>query len=169
MSAQPQQFHAAMARLGAAVNIVTTDGPAGRHGMVASAVCSVSDTPPTLLACVNRRAIANGLIRENRVICINVLGSGQDRLSAEFADSSIPIAERFARAGAWQQLATGAPALREALVSIDCWVSQAIEVGSHTVFIGEVAEIRMGDARGALVYFDRAYHHTSPSQLRMRV
>ncbi|WP_252405960.1 flavin reductase, partial [Escherichia coli] len=44
-------FRAGMARLGAAVNIITTDGPGGRAGFTASAVCSVTDTPPTLLVC----------------------------------------------------------------------------------------------------------------------
>lgn len=44
-----QDFRDAMARLGSAVNIITTDGPAGRAGFTASAVCSVTDTPPTLL------------------------------------------------------------------------------------------------------------------------
>lgn len=48
------QFRAAMSRLGAAVNIITTDGVAGRHGMTASAVCSVSGEPATLLGCINR-------------------------------------------------------------------------------------------------------------------
>lgn len=45
-SVEKQQFRNAMARLGAAVNIITTDGPAGRAGFTASAVCSVTDTPP---------------------------------------------------------------------------------------------------------------------------
>ena len=31
-----------MSRLGAAVNIITTDGPAGRAGFTASAVCGVT-------------------------------------------------------------------------------------------------------------------------------
>ncbi len=34
-------FRDAMAHVGAAVNIITTDGPAGRAGFTASAVCSV--------------------------------------------------------------------------------------------------------------------------------
>ena len=46
-------FRNAMSMLSAAVNVVTTDGPAGRHGFTASAVCSVTDTPPTLLVCMN--------------------------------------------------------------------------------------------------------------------
>ena len=41
-----QTFRDAMSCMGAAVNIITTDGPAGRAGFTASAVCSVTDTPP---------------------------------------------------------------------------------------------------------------------------
>jgi flavin reductase (DIM6/NTAB) family NADH-FMN oxidoreductase RutF len=44
--ADKQSFRDAMAQVGAAVNIITTDGPAGRAGFTASAVCSVTDTPP---------------------------------------------------------------------------------------------------------------------------
>ena len=47
--ADKASFRDAMAHVGAAVNIITTDGPAGRAGFTASAVCSVTDTPPTLL------------------------------------------------------------------------------------------------------------------------
>lgn len=38
-----QTFRDAMSCMGAAVNIITTDGPAGRAGFTASAVCSVTD------------------------------------------------------------------------------------------------------------------------------
>ena len=51
-----QTFRDAMACVGAAVNIITTDGPAGLAGFTASAVCSVTDSPPTLLVCLNRGA-----------------------------------------------------------------------------------------------------------------
>ncbi len=47
-----EAFREGMSRLGAAVNIITTDGPAGRAGFTASAVCSVTDSPPTLLVCL---------------------------------------------------------------------------------------------------------------------
>lgn len=55
-TADKQSFRDAMAHVGAAVNIITTDGPAGRAGFTASAVCSVTDAPPTLLVCLNRSA-----------------------------------------------------------------------------------------------------------------
>jgi flavin reductase len=47
-----EDYRDAMACLGAAVSIVTTDGAAGRAGFSASAVCSVTDDPPTLLVCL---------------------------------------------------------------------------------------------------------------------
>ena len=43
------QFREAMSRLGAAVHVVTTAGPAGIAGFTATAVVSVSDQPATLL------------------------------------------------------------------------------------------------------------------------
>ncbi len=60
-----QDYRDAMACLGAAVNIVTTDGRAGRAGFTASAVCSVTDNPPTLLVCMNRGSSAYASVRDN--------------------------------------------------------------------------------------------------------
>ena len=51
-----QTFRQGMSNLGAAVNVITTQGCAGMAGFTASAVCSVTDTPPTLLVCLNRSA-----------------------------------------------------------------------------------------------------------------
>ena len=38
MPVEKQAYREAMARLGAAVNVITTDGPGGRAGFTASAV-----------------------------------------------------------------------------------------------------------------------------------
>lgn len=69
VTASMQAFRDGMSRLGAAVNIVTSDGPAGRLGFTATAVCSISDTPPSLLACMNRRSLQNGPLKRNGVFC----------------------------------------------------------------------------------------------------
>ena len=68
-----QQFRAAMANLSAAVNIVTTDGVSGKAGITVSAVCSVTDDPPTLLVCVNQRSYTHDIFRTNRRMAVNVL------------------------------------------------------------------------------------------------
>jgi flavin reductase len=54
-----------MAALGGTVTIITTDGPAGRHGMTATAVCSLSDAPPSLLVCLNRSARMHDVLAAN--------------------------------------------------------------------------------------------------------
>ncbi|MPT25288.1 MAG: flavin reductase, partial [Starkeya sp.] len=48
-------YREAMSRLVAAVHVITTHGAEGRAGFTATAVASVSDSPPTLLVCLNRR------------------------------------------------------------------------------------------------------------------
>lgn len=109
-----QTFRDAMSCMGAAVNIITTDGPAGRAGFTASAVCSVTDTPPTLLVCLNRGASVWPVFNENRTLCVNTLSAGQEPLSNLFGGKT-PMEHRFA-AARWQTGVTGCPQLEEALV-----------------------------------------------------
>jgi flavin reductase len=151
------EFRDAMSRLGAAVNIITTDGPAGRHGLTASAVCSVTDTPPTLLVCVNRDAGAHAHLVENGVLCVNVLSGRHQELSGVFGAKGMETAERFARAS-WLALATGAPVLSDASVSFDCSIVRTEEISTHTVFFCEVVGVRATSDAEGLIYFNRAYH-----------
>ncbi|GBQ96086.1 flavin mononucleotide reductase YcdH [Acetobacter nitrogenifigens DSM 23921 = NBRC 105050] len=157
MSVDAAVFREAMSRLGAAVTIVTTGSLDAPVGFTASAVCSVTDTPPTLLVCLNRSTRARPAFAELGAICVNVLSAGQDALSNHFA-SPMEMSERFAL-GHWTTLETGAPTLEEAVASFDCRITQMVEVGTHTVIFGAVQAIRLGGDVGGLVYFNRAYHH----------
>ena len=152
-----QNFRNGMAMLASAVNVITTDGPAGLAGFTATAVTSVTDQPPTLLVCMNRSSFAHPIFAGNAVLCVNVLTAGQQALSALFADRNVTMQDRFARTP-WSPLATGSPALDGALVSFDCRITHTREAGSHSIFLCEVEAIRQGDSRCGLVYFDRAYH-----------
>src|SRR5258708_21219037 len=67
-------FREAMSRLGAAVHVVTTAGPGGKTGFTATAVCSVSDAPPTLLARLNRGNHSGPILPANQAFCVNTLG-----------------------------------------------------------------------------------------------
>ena len=150
-------FRDAMAGLGAAVNIVTTDGDAGRAGCTASAVCGVTDEPPTLLVCINRASRNNAVMRENGRLCVNVLAADQREVATRFATKDMSIEERFALAD-WYRLETGAPALRGAVSSFDCHITSATEVGTHTVFFCQIKAARMVGGRDGLIWFGRAFH-----------
>ena len=153
---QKADYRNAMSRLGAAVNIITTDGPAGRAGFTASAVCSVTDEPPTLLICLNRAASVYAAFERNGVLCVNVLAPDHQALSGVFGGKT-PMDERFA-AGRWHAGVTGSPMLDGAAVSFDCRVVRSTPVGTHDVLFCEVAAITLGDTAHGLVYFDRRYH-----------
>ncbi len=61
-----QTFRDAMSCMGAAVDIITTDGPAGRAGSPPAPSAGVTDTPPTLLVCLNRGASVWPAFNENQ-------------------------------------------------------------------------------------------------------
>lgn len=153
-----QTFRQGMSKLAAAVNVITTDGRAGKAGFTASAVCSVSDSPPTLLVCLNRSASVYEIFKTNQVLCVNTLNAQQQHLSNVFGGKT-PMSARFAE-GQWRTLLTQAPVLEDALVSFDCRVVQSVSVGSHDVLFCQVKAIRQQSEENALVYFNRSYCET---------
>lgn len=148
-------FRQGMSNLGAAVNVITTQGEAGQAGFTASAVCSVTDTPPTLLVCLNRSASVYHTFLENKVLCVNSLSSNQIQLSNLFGGKT-PMQERFAQ-GQWSELITGSPVLDDALISFDCEVISSQAIGSHDVLFCQVKAIRQNPNLNALLYFKRNY------------
>jgi flavin reductase len=149
-------YRDAMACHGAAVNIVTTDGNAGRAGFTASAICSVTDDPPTLLVCMNRGSSAYASVTGNGVPCVNVLSARHERLSRLFG-GGIPVDERFA-AAAWSTLKTGAPVLADCAVAFDCRIIDVANVGTHDVLFCRVEALQKSGGSDNLIYFGRDYH-----------
>lgn len=154
-----QNYRNAMSNLAAAVNIITTNGAAGKAGFTASAVCSVTDTPPTLLVCLNKNASVYQTFKNNKVLCVNTLALEHRELSNLFGGKT-PMPERFAQ-GNWTTLTTGSPVLEDAILSFDCEVKAINTVGTHDIFICEVVDIRHKPESQSLVYFNRDYHQLS--------
>jgi flavin reductase (DIM6/NTAB) family NADH-FMN oxidoreductase RutF len=154
---EPATFREAMSRHGAAVHVISTAGPGGKAGVTATAVCSVSDAPATLLVCLNRRSQTSPAVMENGVFCVNTLGEGGNEIADIFAGrTGISGSDRFTT-GEWTTMSTGSPVLTSAVVSFDCRIIEVRSVASHNVFFGAVESIRLGTAGPALVYHDRAY------------
>ncbi|KQO83479.1 flavin reductase [Rhizobium sp. Leaf262] len=149
-------FREGMSRLAAAVNIVTTDGPGGKAGFTASAVCSVTDQPPTLLVCLNRSSSVASMFETNRVLCVNTLANGHEDLSRRFGGATLQE-QRFLE-GTWSTGATGSPRLDGALLSFDCEIETMVESGTHQVLFCRIIELVQGSDENALVYFRRRYH-----------
>ncbi len=161
------QFRDAMASLPAGVNVITSDGEAGLCGITASAVCSVTDTPPTLLVCVNRQARAHDVLTRNRRLAVNLLSNACQPTAMVFAGAEGgTIAERFAKC-AWEKGVSGVPVLTNALASLEGVVDDCKQVGTHSVFFVRVEQITLRPDRGGLVYFARAFHPLSRPSVSM--
>ena len=149
-------YREAMALVASAVHLVTTQGPGGRAGFTATAVCSVSDAPPTLLVCLNRGSSAYDAFSRNDALCVNTLTAEQAAVAGAFGGRT-PMDERFASA-TWGSLATGAPVLDGALAAFDCRIVDRTSAGSHDVLVCEVAALGRPGAGEGLVYAVRRYH-----------
>lgn len=152
-------FKQGMRRVSGAVTIVTTRGPAGeRRGVTATAICSLSVSPPAVIACVNRETWVGQFAPVSRIFCVNVLARAQRDVAEAFAGRTGHIGEDRFQIGDWGALDSGAPALRGAIASFDCRLERNVEFASHLVLVGEVGRTILG-AKDAepLIYFDGAF------------
>lgn len=150
------RFRQGMSRLGAAVSLITSEGPEGRHGMTASAVCSITDSPPTLLVCVNRENRSHDVFNGNGNLCVNILAGRHTHLSDAFAGRG--GTDRFTE-GEWMTLATGAPVLGDAAAAFDCRIMERRAIGTHSIFYARVEATWLPEGpTETLIWFDRAYH-----------
>ena len=163
MMIEAADFRNAMSFLTSAVSVVTTADMSDRYGFTASAVCSVTDTPPTLLVCMNKASSSHSHFVKNKILTVNVLSAQQEHLSKAFS-SKMTTEERFQQ-GVRTELETGAPVLEDALVNFDCEIDQIQEVGTHTVFMCRIVAIQQGQQEQSLVYFNRAYHHVGLTEI----
>jgi flavin reductase (DIM6/NTAB) family NADH-FMN oxidoreductase RutF len=130
--------------------------------MTATAVCSVSADPPTLLVCLNRNGSTCAAVSESGVFSVNLLNPNNVDLASAFSRAPADLQDRFL-AGEWTVLETGAPILRDSAASFDCEVTQEIDSGSHRIFIGRVRTVSASTKDVALGYFAGAF--VVPAQL----
>ncbi len=153
----PQTYRDAMARFAGAVHVVTTDGVAGRRGATVLAACSVSDSPPTILVCLNRENKNNERFVENGNFALNTLSVDQEALAVGFSGiNGLALEERFGLAD-WDTISTGAPTLVGGLSVFDCELLESKDIATHRILFGKVTGIRIGDSLPPLLYFDRSY------------
>jgi len=154
-----RRFLNGMSHAACTVNVVTTDGPAGRHGVTVSAMVSVSaDTPqPTLLVCIHHLSPVAGAVLENGAFCVNVLREDQTHISESFAGRTTARGGSKFDCSRWTTQVTGAPRVIDALVAFDCRVIASERVGSHCVVFGSVQDIFIAGGGAPLIYANRAY------------
>lgn len=157
------EFRASMRHLAGAVTVIATGAEGHRFGLTATAVCSLSDDPATLLVCVNRSASAHDVISRNRTFSVNLLANDQEPIAGRFAGRAGLKGEARFEDCDWRTLATGAPTLVDALATFDCEVNQEHVFATHTIFIGRVVASKARETAEPLVYLRGAFRHLIPA------
>ncbi len=122
--------------------------------MTATAVCSVSAEPPTVLVAVNRDNRSHPAVAASGVFAVHVLGRHQHRLASLFASK---VEEPFAGLD-FDVGVTGCPLLAGADACCECVVVQSVDAGTHTLFVGRVVAAGAGEGE-PLVYHSGGYRH----------
>ena len=108
----PRAFKQAMRAVAGSVAILASEhDEIGFCGITATAVCSFSAEPPSLLACVNRSSTFASAIREGLPFSVNLPAGDQENVARAFGGmTSAKGVARFS-SGSWVRGETGAPLL----------------------------------------------------------
>ncbi len=112
-----------------------------RNGMTANCVAQVSTDPKLVAVSVEKPAFTHELIAEGRVFTINVLDREDRAIVRKFTKPvEVDLGAGTLNGFLFHGGRTGAPILDQAVAYVDCEVRQAIDVGNHTLFLGEVVD-----------------------------
>ncbi len=146
-------FRQMCGRFATGVMVVTARDEAGTPiGMTANSFTSVSLEPPLVSVNIDHQAELHGLLIGATHFALNVLASGQESLSRQFAG---PRENRFQNVG-HRPSPGGDPWLDGALASLDCLRYASFEAGDHTILVGQVVGGTASTGE-PLIFYDGRY------------
>lgn len=152
MPVDEAQFKLAMSHFASGVTIVTTELDGTLYGMTVAAFSSLSLHPPLILVCIEKTVKTHDAIVGSGRFGVSVLSETQADVSNRFASRA---EDKFAGIG-FRLAASGVPLIDGAITQLDCRLTDQLPGGDHTIFAGEVEEVRT--AEGApLVYYRSGY------------
>jgi flavin reductase ActVB len=149
----PEDFRDAMARFPSGVVVVTAHCEDGTpRGFTASSFCSVSLEPPLVLVCLSDTADSALVFARCEHFAVSVLAPEHQHLALRFATKG---ADKFADP-VLEPSPTGLPAVYQAPVQLDCAAYARYPAGDHTILIGRVTGVRLGEG-SPMVYCEREF------------
>ena len=152
-----QQFRSFMRRYPTGVTIVTAQSGDVQHGMTANSVTTLSLDPPAYLICVSKVARLHPVIEESRKFCVNLLGHDQSDISTTFARTDLSDDERWATV-TWRDSEIGPRFIDGCTGYAECKVTASYDGLTHTIYIGEVLRLELGEEKPPLVFYGGGYH-----------
>jgi flavin reductase (DIM6/NTAB) family NADH-FMN oxidoreductase RutF len=153
----PKTFWRTLGQRAIGSTIVTarsSEGPAGFLGLSAT---HITADPPLMLVSIDKRTAALAAVLASRHFAVNFLPHDARVLAESFGGKGeLKGAARFA-AGAWTELTTGAPVLKNALGAMDCTLEETIERHGICIAMGRVVDVMIAEGGGPLVHFRGGY------------
>ena len=121
-----------------------------RNGMTASWITQLSMEPVLIGVGVENTAVTHRLISEGGSFTVNLWNAEETRVFVKFSKPAT-YADGTLNGRAVREATTGAPVFTEATAWMDCEVRHAIDLGTHTLFVGELVDgdIQADEARSA--------------------
>ncbi|MFV0434157.1 MAG: flavin reductase family protein [Leucobacter sp.] len=139
----------------AGIAVIAAATPEGLVGLTASSVASVAVDPAAIMFSVTRATGSAGAILGADTFVVNLIDHDHAELALTFATSG---SARFTPEQGWGTLETGEPYLPGARAALRCRTLHTVSVGSSTVVVAEVLEVRIGPIGRPVVYRDRVFH-----------
>lgn len=112
-----------------------------RNGMTINWVSQVSFEPKLLAISVEKTAFTHELIVEGQVFALNTVSREDRAIVRKFTKPVEADADAMTLNGfPFHDGLTGAPILDQAPAYVDCEVRQTVDVGNHSLFVGEVVD-----------------------------
>ena len=121
-----------------------------RNGMTASWITQLSMEPVLIGVGVDNTAVTHRLISEGGSFTVNLWNAEDTRVFVKFSKPAT-YADGTLNGRAVREATTGAPVFTEAIAWMDCEVRHSIDLGTHTLFVGELVDgdINVDEARSA--------------------
>jgi flavin reductase (DIM6/NTAB) family NADH-FMN oxidoreductase RutF len=120
------------------------------NAMTASWITQLSMEPVLIGVGVDRKAVTHRLIGAGGSFTVNLWSPEDTKVFVKFSKPAVRENGNL-NGRAVKTAVTGAPVFEEAVAWLDCAVRQSLDLGTHTLFIGEVvaAEVKQPDSRAA--------------------
>ena len=140
---------AKIALLPTPVWVIGSYDKAGKPNMMTSAWVGIcSSKPPCVMTCLRKATYTFGNIMERKAFSVNIPSESFARQTAYFGRVSGKEVDKLQATGLTPVKSdlVDAPYIKEFPLSAECKLLQAIELGSHTMFIGEIMDVKAAKA-----------------------
>lgn len=147
----------AFAMLTTGIYVLTVADGTLHHGMSSSWVTQVSGEPPRFSAAIDRAHFSNAIVQRTGRFGLNVVGHRGKALEDYFFSAAAKRADNLADFEYELSPRLQVPWLALACAALEARVSDAIDIGDHTIFIGDPVGVRLNRAQRPLTSLELDY------------